>query len=199
MKQSSVYQFLDLLASDAPAPGGGTAAAVSGAMTSALLAMALRISQKKTEQDLSPCIGSLDALREKLLELAEEDRRAFELYMAARKMPKDTPEQKAERDKALASALLRATEVPLQTMKAISQAIEEAKPVVGLVIPAVASDLYSAVRIGEAALDSAFANVKINATKEELMPLLHEAEALLQTTKASIKHLEEQARALLGI
>lgn len=199
MKQSSVYQFLDLLASDAPAPGGGTAAAVSGAMTSALLAMTLRISQKKTEQDLSPCIASLDALREKLLELAEEDRRAFELYMAARKMPKDTPEQKAERDKALASALLRATEVPLQTMKAISQAIEEARPVVGLVIPAVASDLYSAVRIGEAALDSAFANVKINATKEELMPLLHEAEALLQATKASIKHLEEQARALLGI
>jgi len=136
----------------------------------------------------------------KLLNLADKDAEAFEAYMSARRLPKDTESQKQERKQAMTKALIQATQVPLNTMKAIEQAV---KAVAGKtaenVLPSVASDLYSGIKLAQAAMQCAFANVKINSTKEETQPLYEEAVDLLNNFQEVVTELEQTAKSLLGM
>jgi len=201
IEQQPIKDFLDSLASDSPTPGGGTAAALSAAMSCSLMAMALRVSQKKVQDPtMQEAAAKLDQIRSELLNLADKDAEAFEAYMSARRLPKDTESQKQERKQAMTKALIQATQVPLNTMQAIEQAV---KAVAGKtaenVLPSVASDLYSGIKLAQAAMQCAFANVKINSTKEETQPLYEEAVDLLNNFEEIVTELEQTAKSLLGM
>lgn len=201
IEQQPIKDFLDSLASDSPTPGGGTAAALSAAMSCSLMAMALRVSQKKVQDPtMQEAAAKLDHIRSELLDLADKDAEAFEAYMRARRLPKDTESQQQERKQAMTKALIQATQVPLSTMQAIGEAV---KAVAGKtaenVLPSVASDLYSGIKLAQAAMQCAFANVKINSTKEETQPLYKEAVDLLHNFEEVVTGLEQTAKSLLGI
>src|SRR5512141_1672496 len=88
----SVEDFAAALASDAPAPGGGSAAAAGGANAAGLLAMVARLTLGKEKfksawEDLAPLVDRLDDARVKLLELVDEDTKAFDAVLAARRLP----------------------------------------------------------------------------------------------------------------
>lgn len=201
IEQQSIKAFLDSLASDSPTPGGGTAAALSAAMSCSLMAMALRVSQKKVQDPLiEETAEKLDTFRHELLILADKDAEAFEAYMAARRLPKDTESERQERKNAMTKALIQATQVPLSTMQTIENAVEAVNGTVAeKVLPSVASDLYSGIKLAEAAMECAFANVKINSTKEETQPLYEEALTLLDKFEEVVAKLEQTAKSLLGI
>jgi len=201
IEQQSVKAFLDSLASDSPTPGGGTAAALSAAMSCSLMAMALRVSQKKVQDPLmEETAEKLDGFRHELLILADKDAEAFEAYMAARRLPKDTENERQERKNAMTKALIQATQVPLSTMQAIENAVEAVNGAVAeKVLPSVASDLFSGIKLAEAAMQCAFANVKINSTKEETQPLYEEAVDLLNNFEEVVTELEQTAKSLLGM
>jgi len=201
IEQQSVKAFLDSLASDSPTPGGGTAAALSAAMSCSLMAMALRVSQKKVQDPLmEETAEKLDGFRHELLILADKDAEAFEAYMAARRLPKDTENERQERKNAMTKALIQATQVPLSTMQAIENAVEAVNGAVAeKVLPSVASDLFSGIKLAEAAMQCAFANVKINSTKDETQPLYEEALTLLNKFEDVVAKLEQTAKSLLGI
>ncbi|WP_018962819.1 cyclodeaminase/cyclohydrolase family protein [Coprothermobacter platensis] len=198
--KETVGAFLDALSSDAPTPGGGAAAAVVAAMACSLMAMSIRVSQKKVQDsNFEPAAQHLDTLRHQLLILSDEDKRAFDSYMDALHLPKSNEEEKQVRSATIKSALLTATQVPLNTMKVIKESLETIEPVAQEILPAVASDLYSGVKLAQAAMFSAFANVKINSTKKETAPLYEEASSLFEEFNNLSLSVENTAKTLLGI
>jgi glutamate formiminotransferase len=166
--QTGANLLIDALANTDPTPGGGSAAAVSGAMGCALGQMAAGISlrSKKLEEAKKPQLAALNsglaAFRSELQNCAAEDSRAFEGYMRALKIPKEDPARKAEMQK----AILRGMEVPLKTAKTSIEALKALK-MCEVVMPHVMSDYNSAKHLLEAAVKCAAENVLINAGSME--------------------------------
>jgi glutamate formiminotransferase/formiminotetrahydrofolate cyclodeaminase len=162
-----VSNFLYELASNSPTPGGGSVAALAGALGAALISMvgSLTVGKKKyedVEEDIKKIIGSSEKLRYELSQLIEEDVKAFNNFMATYKMPKETEDEKKVRTKKIQEALVEAAKVPLKTaykcldIMIISQEVAEKGNL------NVVSDAGVAVLMAEAALESAILNVKIN-------------------------------------
>ncbi len=162
----TVKDFTAELASASPAPGGGTIAAVNGAFAAGLGAMACAVSLKKAEAEeaahLQPAAKVLLEAKDLLLQLADDDTEAFNVVMAAFKLPKDTDEQMAARKKAIAAANVGATEVPMQTAGAAVGVCEALEQVVRFANPNVMSDCGVAVECAKTAALGAFMNVAIN-------------------------------------
>jgi len=165
---ASPAYFLDALANDSPAPGGGSASAYSGAAAAALVSMVARltIGRKKyagVEAQMQAILERAEVLRAELTAAIEADAAAFEAVLVAYKLPKNKPEEVKQRDEAIQAALLEAARVPLQVAR---QAVE----VMGLAVEVVThgnlnaiSDGATAGAQGRAALTGAGYNVRINA------------------------------------
>lgn len=160
--------FIMDLASKAPTPGGGGASAYGGALASALGSMVgnLTVGKKRyeaVEADTYIVLEKLADARARLIELVEEDARAFAPLAAAYGMPKATPEEQAAKSAAMQDALVGACEVPLEIMRTCAQVIELCEFLAYNGSRMVLSDVGVAVAFGKAALLGASLNVYINA------------------------------------
>ncbi len=167
-KNSTLAAFLDDLASERPTPGGGGAAAVSGAIGAALVSMVanLTIGKKNYEDvwdDLKAVNGKAEALRAELTAAIEEDVVAFSSVMGAYGLPRATGEEKAKRTEAIQAALKHATLTPLRAVKACYEVILLSAAVAEKGNLNVISDAGVAVLAANAGLRSAALNVFINA------------------------------------
>jgi formiminotetrahydrofolate cyclodeaminase len=172
IKDASIEQFLADLASRAATPGGGSAAAVMGAMGAALAAMVchLTIGKKKyaaVEGELRTVLERADTLRARLVYAIEEDVAAFNSVMAAYGLPKETQEQQQDRQTSIQSALREATDAPLECARLCREVIDLAAIVSEKGNAAVISDGGVAVLAAHAALRSAALNVYVNAKSIE--------------------------------
>ncbi len=196
--------FLDALASASATPGGGSAAAYSGAAGAALVAMVSRLSigRKKyasVEPQMKDILERAEELRVELIAAVEQDSAAFDLVMSAFKLPKDTPEQQAARSQSIQEATLKAAQVPLEVAGKAVEVMELAAQVVSGGNLNAISDGATGATMARAALTSAGYNVRINvtslkdqATAQSLLMKLHD----LETRAAAI---EEKIRAdLIG-
>ena len=162
-----VTNFLDELASNAPAPGGGSVASLAGALGAALVSMVCNLTLGKkayveVEEDIQQLLAQSEALRQELTDLLEADVAAYTGYSKAAKMPRTTEEEKAERIVAMQSALKTATDVPLQIAEAAVKVMDLCMPAAEKGNKWAVSDSGVAVLMGEAALRSAALNVLIN-------------------------------------
>jgi methenyltetrahydrofolate cyclohydrolase len=162
-----VTNFLDELASNAPAPGGGSVAALSGALGAALISMVcnLTLGKKGYEEvqgDIQGLLGQSEALRRELTDLLEEDVAAYTAYSQASKLPRETDEQKAERVRAVQAALVNATDVPMRIAEAAVKVMDLCMPTAEKGNKWAVSDAGVAVLMAEGALRSAALNVLIN-------------------------------------
>lgn len=160
--------FILALASKEPTPGGGGASAYVGALASALGSMVgnLTVGKKRyadVEADMYISLEKLAALRTRLIELVEEDARAFEPLSKAYGLPKATPEEQAAKDAAMQEALVGACEVPLEIMRKCARVIEECEFMANCGSRMVLSDAGVAVVFAKAALQGASLNIIINA------------------------------------
>ncbi len=161
---NSLEGFRARLASAEPAPGGGSAAAVSAALGVGLLIMAAEISRKKkgTDPAITEALPELQSLLETLSYHADRDIAAYEAYVAARKMPKDTQTEMAERDKALVEALQAATEAPKESAEAALSALRLAKQF-ALIIPVhILSDVLAGAELISGGLVASLAMLQTN-------------------------------------
>jgi methenyltetrahydrofolate cyclohydrolase len=168
IKQSAVETFLDELASQSATPGGGSAAAIIGAMGAALVAMVcnLTIGKKKyaeVEDEMRALLEKAEALRHRLTGMIEDDVKAFDAVMGAYGMAKETDAEKAARGGAIQEALKQATEVPLRCCHAAREVIDLAAVASAKGNLNVISDAGVAVLAAYAALRSAALNVYTNA------------------------------------
>lgn len=159
--------FIDELASAAPTPGGGGAAAYCGALAAALASMVgnLTVGKKRyaeVEDDVRAALERLDAMRAQLVALVDEDARAFEPLASAYRMPKSTPEEAAAKDRAMQEALIGACEAPLAIMRLCSAVIDECEFLAREGSRMAVSDAGVAVAFARAALLGASLNVYIN-------------------------------------
>lgn len=160
-------RFIDELASAAPTPGGGGAAAYCGALAAALASMVgnLTVGKKRyaeVEDDVRAALERLDAMRAQLVALVDEDARAFEPLASAYRMPKSTPEEAAAKDRAMQEALIGACEAPLAIMRLCSTVIDECEFLAREGSRMAVSDAGVAVAFARAALLGASLNVYIN-------------------------------------
>jgi len=162
-----VSNFLDELASNSPTPGGGSVAALAGALGAALISMVgnLTVGKKKyedVEEDIKKIIGSSEKLRYELSQLIEEDVKVFNNFMATYKMPRETEDEKKMRTEKIQEALIEAARVPLRVAYKCMEILSLSKEVAEKGSINTVSDAGVAALMAEAALESAILNVKIN-------------------------------------
>ncbi len=161
IKDTPIEKFLDALASQSATPGGGSAAAIIGAMGAALVSMVcnLTIGKKKyaeVEGDMKEVLRKAEAVRLRLTGMIQDDVKAYG-------MPKETDAEKAAREKAIQAALKQATDVPLACARAAREVIDLAAIASEKGNLNVISDAGVGVLAGYAALRSAALNVFTNA------------------------------------
>ena len=163
----SMKAFLDELSSSAPAPGGGSVAALAGALGAALISMVgnLTVGKKKyagVEDEINKLLQESERLRGELHDLLEADVKAFTELSLAMKMPRDTNEEKAARTKEMDRAFKAATDVPMRVAEACVSVMELCRPVAEKGNLNAVSDVGVAILMAEAGLRSAALNVLIN-------------------------------------
>ncbi len=167
IKDKSIEQFLNELASKAATPGGGSAAAVMGAQSAALTSMVCNLTIGKpkyaeVENDMQALLAKSETLRIKLTEMIKADVDVFDRLMACYGMAKETDQEKALRSAKIQETLKDATQVPLDCAKACAEAIALSRIAAEKGNLGVISDAGVAVMAGYAALKSAALNVYIN-------------------------------------
>jgi len=187
-----VKGFAEETASESPAPGGGSVAAVMGAFAAALSTMVANLSAGKRGWDdrweeFSQWADKGQKVLSRMLELVDEDTRSFDGIMAAMGLPKGTPEEKEARSKAIEAATLRAAQVPLETMRTAMKVFPIAEAMARDGNPNSASDAGVGALAARAAVRGAFLNVKINAQGLEDKAA---AEQLIEEGKAMIAKAE---------
>ena len=166
--ESSVEKFLDDLAGGNPTPGGGSAAAIMGAMGAALVSMVCNVTLGKkgyegVEAEMRAILVESEKVRRRLTAMVAEDIAAFNGILAGYKMPKGSDEEKAARASAIQTGLRRATEVPLDCARVCAEVIALARRASEQGYLNVISDGGVGVLAGFTGLRSAALNVYINA------------------------------------
>lgn len=188
----TVDQFISILASGEPTPGGGAAAAIAGSLGGALVAMVASLSEgrpKYAEHDAlnAEAKAAGQELADRLLNLADEDANAFAGFGVAMKLPRDTDEEKAARKEALQAAARAATEAPFKTVQACLEVAAMAEAMAGRSNKNASSDLEVAGLMAVAAARAAAANVFVN------LPAMGDEDAageLLARTEAIVDEVE---------
>ena len=167
LTDKSMKTFLDELSSSAPAPGGGSVAALSGALGAALISMVsnLTIGKKKytdVQKEIIELLKKSERLRKELIDLLEADIKVYTELSQTMKMPRDTDEQKTARAKAMDKALKAATDVPMRVAEACVSVMDLCRPAAERGNVNAVSDVGVGVLMAEAGLRSAALNVLIN-------------------------------------
>lgn len=167
LADKSVKDFLQETASDAPVPGGGSIAAMSGATAAALTAMVanLTIGKKKyleVEAHMKEIHERVNASRHQLIELIDKDAESFNGVMACFKMPKETDEEKESRKEAIQQATKEAARVPMSIAETVMELMIDIEIVVQKGNSNAITDGAVAAMMGRTAILAALYNVKIN-------------------------------------
>ena len=158
LAELTVTGFADIVSSDAPAPGGGSCAALYGAIGAALTAMVGGLTQGRKKY----AEAKGNELKARLLDVMDRDTDAFNVVSAAFGMPKDTDEQKAERSAAIQNGLKGCTKTPMEMMELIDETLTLAHSLLGRFNDTSASDLGVAFLSLKAGIQGAWLNVLIN-------------------------------------
>ncbi len=167
LAEMKVTQFADVLASDAPAPGGGSVAALEGALGAALTAMVCTLTEgKKQYADHRDFVLEVQTkastLQAKFIDVMDRDTEAFMVVSRAFSMPKATDEEKAARSAAIQKGLVGCTETPFEMMNLAAETIALTESLLGRFNESAASDLGVAALSLRAAVQGAWLNVLIN-------------------------------------
>ncbi len=167
LAELTVRGFADLLGSDAPAPGGGSAAALAGALGAALTAMvgSLTVGRKKYAEFDGLARETLEKARDlehRFLDVMERDTEAFNAVSAVFAMPKGTDQEKEARAAAMQEALQGCTKTPFEMMELAAETLELTAELLGKTNDSAASDLGVSALSMRAAIQGAWLNVLIN-------------------------------------
>lgn len=167
----SIKQYCELLGSNEPAPGGGSTAALAGALAASLTMMVVNLSvgkksfetqDEKIKADVLKEFDNIKKLREDLYILIDEDTKAFNLFMEAMKLPKETEEEKAFRVDRIQQASIQTLNVPLVTMEKCYLILKNQKNIAMYGNKNAVSDVGVGCHLALAGLEGALLNININ-------------------------------------
>lgn len=208
LRGMTLVGFADELSRSTPAPGGGSVSALVGALGGALVSMvsALTHGTASTKAVVKPELEALgdraQGLKDRLLKAVDDDTAAFEAIGAARRLPKATPEQQAERAAAMRTATLRAIDVPLSVVEAAREIAILARDVAKIGLAAAASDIGVAAHCARTAAEGAALNVRINlpGIEDEVLreDYRRRVKATLETARTAVDEALVKIDALIG-
>jgi formiminotetrahydrofolate cyclodeaminase len=211
LMDKTVREYCDILASKEPAPGGGSTAALSGALAASLTMMVVNLSVgKKSYEALDESIKNtfiaegeeIQALKDQLTGLVDEDTEAFNKFMAAMKLPKDTDEQKAERNAKMQEASIYALQVPLTTAQRCFEILQNQETIATYGNKNAVSDVGVGALLALAGLEGAVLNVKINVPgieDEGIKDLaIHTCKELLEKGRTLQKKIMDTVNSRIG-
>lgn len=207
LRNLSLADFADSVSLDTPAPGGGSVAALMGGLSAGLTSMVANLTfGKKGFESQNTAMNEIavaaQALKSRLINLVDEDTQAFNACMSARRLPKATNEQKAEREKAIERANKKATLVPYAAMEKSVEALELAFMVAEHGNPNSLSDAGVAIVSAGAAAEGAYMNVLINLPgiedKQFCKAIRENADALINHARGKIDSGKQIVLAKLG-
>lgn len=156
-----IGDYLDALASDAPAPGGGSVAGLVGALAAGLGQMVVSLTREAPDE-LLQANEKLAALRASMIASGAADELAYAGYVEASRMPKSTGEEKDLRRATMQEALKEAVAVPMQLAETASELLETLEPVIRLGSKHVVSDAEIGITLALACVDASLVNVRVN-------------------------------------
>ena len=203
----NIVEFVDEVSRDTPAPGGGSIAALAGAIGSALASMVVNLSVGKGEYDsqyesLCKLAERAQTIKDHLLRAVDEDTEAFNEVIAGIRMPKDTEDQLAVRSAAIRAGYKTAARVPLQTAKLCREVLDLCQQAADIGNEAVMSDAGVGALMARAGVQGAIHNVRINLphTKDEafISEMKQELGQLLQESKDICESIQLQVEESFG-
>jgi len=197
LTQMTITDFLQELGSNSPAPGGGSIAALAGALGGALTTMVCRLTvgnSKYTEvqSEVETILTEADQLAVWLTKAVDEDTEAFNQVMAAYKLPKATDEEKVTRSEAIQQAMQQAANLPLKVAECCLKVLAMAQRVLTIGNVNAASDAAVAGLMAHAGLHGALYNVKINLSSIKEEQFVAATQAKIKTIVAQDSELHEQ-------
>lgn len=167
LKNLGLTAFIDQLESSEPVPGGGSVAALSSALASALSAMVANLTVGKKNYEsvdgiMSEIAGKMNAHKLSFIDLIDKDASSFDSVMKAFKLPKDTEEEKAERTKQIQEGMKYAASVPLEVAEKTALLFDDIAELVKSGNKNAQTDALVAAMMARTAILSALYNVKIN-------------------------------------
>jgi formiminotetrahydrofolate cyclodeaminase len=204
LTELSIADFLDQLASGSPTPGGGSAAALSGALAAALGSMVCNLTLGKSQfadvaDEIQKLLDETEAARAGLALGVEADAEAFGKVAAAYKLPNSTEPDKLARLAAIRHGSIAATRVPLEAARVCARVLDLCSRLAEIGNPRVLSDVVVGAFLALGALHSCAANVRVNLpsikgdafwdeARTELDRLLEGRTAQVETIVARVSH-----------
>jgi formiminotetrahydrofolate cyclodeaminase len=198
-----VTEFVDALASKEAVPGGGSGAALAGALAAALVSMVCNLTiGKKGYEDvdapMTELLAKSEALRRELPQLLEADTQVYSRVMAAYRLPRKSDEEKAAREAAMQEALKEAAQVPLTIAERCSQVVDLALPAAEMGNQWAVSDAGVGVLVAEAAMRAALLNVTINLASIKDAGFVEEVEARIAAFTADKAELKDRILSIVA-
>lgn len=194
--------FLSRLAAATPTPGGGSAAALAGAMAAALTRMVANLTLARRQYaavhaEVREIEAAVARLQEELLELVIHDAEAFEGILAARRLPQNTEEEKALRRQAVEEAIREAARVPLATAERTVKVLEFLLHLAAVGYENALTDALVAASLAQAAVQGAAANVRVNAASLEDAVLAGQFRAQIKAFTAQAEQRVAEIRQII--
>lgn len=204
--KQNINSFLSEAASKSPTPGGGSIAALAAALGASMGSMVANLTMGPKYESLLPEMESCIAEMKKLMDACEnimfQDIQAFQSYMGALKLPKETEEEKQLRTQTLQEATIKSTEVPLALMRLCNQGLDQLEAIVNDANKNVISDLGIGAILMEASAQSAYLTVRMNlpVIKDEQIKkdLEREGELLSKETLRKKDGIQEMVLRIMG-
>lgn len=211
IERQTIKSYIEDVISSKPVPGGGTVSALTGAQGTALLAMVIALTvnkkyfaeYKEDDQETLKALATFyQAKTERLLELSTEDSAAYDGFLVALRLPKDSEEEKRKRHQAMQQAQTHAMDVPLYFARIAFQALEKALLVAKLGNPNAISDCAVGAMCLQLAVRGGVYNARINLPGLEDEALVanvnHECETLVDEAKRLVEEILATVETRLG-
>ncbi|MGB4213747.1 MAG: cyclodeaminase/cyclohydrolase family protein [Dethiobacteria bacterium] len=195
--EMTVQEFLDELASDSPAPGGGSVSALAGSIAASLLAMVARFTAGRCgggekELQVQKYLRESIRLQSLLQQDVDADTAAYNRVVAAYRMPRENAAQTEERSRAIQEALQEATRLPLQVAQSSLEILRLSLWAIAEGNPNTWSDAYVAALMAQSGIEGALANVAINLDQIKDAAFKEEMESQAGKIRSAAKLLQEE-------
>jgi glutamate formiminotransferase/formiminotetrahydrofolate cyclodeaminase len=203
----TVAGFVDLTSTDAPAPGGGSVAALMGSLSGALAAMVANLTigkkgYKEVTEEMKRVAYDAQQLKARFLKAVDDDTKAFDAVMDAMRMPRKTDDEIAKRDAAVEAATKNAIEVPLGVLRTCAGVLDVVEPVAERGNTNSASDAGVAALCARAGAGGAYLNVMINlpgiSDEKYKKDTVAEAESILEAVNARAEAIDKKIKESLA-
>jgi methenyltetrahydrofolate cyclohydrolase len=201
--EQPLQDYLDELASSQPTPGGGSAAALSGAMAAALASMVMRLTSGKADyasvqQEIETLLQHTDKLRLRFQQLMQEDIEAYGRLSACFKMPRETLEEREARTKAIQERLAEAALVPLEVAECAAELMQYCKRIAEIGNRNVLSDVATGAMLVVGAGEGASWMVRTNVRAMKDQELINTLNQRLSKALESIATYKQQVISIVG-